>query len=362
MLTLLLPACGSDGDARPGGVTPPPVAVPGPYAVKNLTTLWERQPAPDLPSQFTAVALDDRGRVLFSFLPSGAGPDVKAGIWDGSAWAVVPSPPFLLMYATSLNSQGWVGAREGFWNGSAIVSLADGSTIASTVTDLNDAGQAAGCRYSPVEPAARAMLWTGGTWRQIAQNDGVRFFGKAVTCNTQINSSGTAVVTLGQTGRADAYVWNGAGLTQIASLGGPFTAAADIDDHGNVVGSSQTADGALRAFLWDGSTMRDLGLPAGVPSTDSASGRPINGYASGANELGQVVGQYGRADGTDLKAFVWSSGTMYDLTGLIDRNDPASGSVVLRRALAINESGMILAEGAPVAGGATVAYLLTPSR
>lgn len=361
-LALSLASCG-DGGA--GGAAPTSVASPGPFTVRNLTVLWERQPPPDPPntaSRFTPVTLDDRGRVLLTFEVNSSGADVEAGIWDGSAWSKVPSPAGTLLFATSLNNQGWVGGREGFWNESALVALKDAVSSASTVTDLNDAGQAAGCLVSPLEPAVRAMLWTGGAWRQIAQNDGVLYFGKAVQCSVQINTSGTAAVTLSQTGRADTWLWNGAGLSRLASLGGRFTAAVDIDDRGNVVGSSQIASGATRAFLWDGSTLRDLGLPPGMPTLDPASGRPFDSFANGTNERGQIVGHYGRAGGTDFRAFIWASGTMHELTDLIDLSDPSSGKLVIQRALAINESGVILAVCAPLAGGEPFACLLTPSR
>lgn len=166
------------------------------------------------------MTLDDGGRVLFTFLQGSAAADSKAGIWQGGGWAVVPSPSGRLMYATSLNNQGWVGARGGFWNGSAIVSLRDELSSDSTVTDVNDAGQATGCRYSPVEPAARALVWTGGVWREIARNDPSSVFGNAASCSVQLNTSGHATVTFSMTGRGYALVWNGVGLSRLETLGG----------------------------------------------------------------------------------------------------------------------------------------------
>ena len=317
---------------------------------------------PSLPTQFTAVALDDRGRVLFWYQENAAATDFRAGIWDGTSWTSVPSPAGQLNFAYSLNSQGWVGARGGFWDGSAVVSLRDAVSTESIVTDLNEAGQAVGCLYSGREPVARAYLRTGGTWREIAQNDPAILFGKAVSCNVQINASGRAAVTFTMTGTGYALLWNGAGLQKLPTLGGAFASAADIDDAGKVVGTSLTAAGALRAFLWDGSSLLDLGLPPGVPSANPASGRLNQSHALASNERGQIVGFYTQDGGHDERAFVWGNGSLRDLTSLIDPGDPSSRAIVLQRALAINEAGQILASGTSAAGGARVDYLLTPTR
>jgi probable HAF family extracellular repeat protein len=69
-----------------------------------------------------------------------------------------------------------------------------------------------------------------------------------------------------------------------------------LNDAGQVTGSADTASGSSHAFLWSGSTMRDLGTLGGAGSS---------GFA--INALGQVTGGSNTADG--LAAFFWDGDT-----------------------------------------------------
>ena len=78
---------------------------------------------------------------------------------------------------------------------------------------------------------------------------------------------------------------------------------------------SKTADGAMHAFLWQNSSMIDLGTLNPSGGVDSYS------WASGINNLGQVVGTSssdwiddGSGWGSNLPhAFLWQDGSMTDL-------------------------------------------------
>src|SRR5262249_39074885 len=68
-------------------------------------------------------------------------------------------------------------------------------------------------------------------------------------------------------------------VTDLGSLAGNYSDAADLNQAGQVVGYATTADGFNYAFLWDNGTMIELGTLGGSYS-----------YAYSINDLGQVVG------------------------------------------------------------------------
>jgi len=77
-------------------------------------------------------------------------------------------------------------------------------------------------------------------------------------------------------------------ISDLGTLGGTFSIATGVNDLGQVVGYSATADGATHAFLWQSGTMTDLG------TLRAAAGES---HATGINRLGQVVGYSTAADG-----------------------------------------------------------------
>lgn len=121
-------------------------------------------------------------------------------------------------------------------------------------------------------------------------------------------------------------------LIPLGSLGGGWTEPRDINDLGQIVGSSQTPDPYAHAFLYENGAMADLGTLSGVPSDGS--------WANAINNHGQIVGQafnaypfpQGEGGGTE-HAFLYENGGMVDLETL------GSGYV---SALGINNVGQIV--------------------
>ena len=89
-----------------------------------------------------------------------------------------------------------------------------------------------------------------------------------------------------------AFLYVGAGLTDLGTLGGATSTALDINNRDVIVGTSTTAAGATHAVVWQGGTITDLNtrLPAG-------SGFVLT-RANAINDRGEIVG-VGTFNGAD---------------------------------------------------------------
>jgi probable HAF family extracellular repeat protein len=177
------------------------------------------------------------------------------------------------------------------------------------------------------------------------------------------NSSGTGVVDApaGQSW-VHAFLYNGSTMVDLGTLGGKESYANALNNHGDVVGMSgilpQLNSGdrnqIYHAFLVPfAGKMIDLGTLPG----DTAS------VAYGINDKGQVVGwsgpswayPYQQATNLQSHAFLYQGGQMADLNKLI----PPIG-VTLTNARAINDQGQVLVTGVD-SNGKSADYLLTPA-
>lgn len=181
---------------------------------------------------------------------------------------------------------------------------------------------------------------------------------------TSIGTPGNVAYSLNNLGQVvgilssnTGFLYENGQTTNLGTLpGDAYSVANDINDSGQVVGSSGLSgidDG--RAFLYSSSTgLQDLGR---LRPTDLFSA------AIGINNLGQVVGFSGTnndfytTDGNSLRAFLYSDNTLYDLNDLIaPDSDPG---FTLTAASAINNNGQIVGRGA--VNGELHAFLLTPT-
>ena len=192
-----------------------------------------------------------------------------------------------------------------------------GTGSGSWAADVNRSGLVVGGHYRTVAQPRRAALWSGGRIRDLGT------LGGSSTSRYDTESEATAVNDRGQVVGAalpagghplHGFLWQDGRMQDLGTLGGNgnATVATGINEHGAVVGFSETAAGALHAFRWRDGRMRDLGRLG----PDFAYSRTT---ASDINDAGVVVGRAtvrGGVYGTGV-GFLWRDGVMTDLNTLV---------------------------------------------
>jgi probable HAF family extracellular repeat protein len=140
---------------------------------------------------------------------------------------------------------------------------------------------------------------------------------------TAINDNGQVVGWSDNPARA--FLWENGVMRDLGTLGGAYSRPTDINDAGQIVGQSTTAEGHWHPFLWSDGVITDL--HPGAPN--------FNPYPSPrVNNFGQVIWSdypVGVSDTKDLPhPFLWSNGVLTDLLG-------RAGS-----ALGINDRGQVV--------------------
>jgi probable HAF family extracellular repeat protein len=187
--------------------------------------------------------------------------------------------------------------------------------VFSFATAINDGGEIVG--YS----GERAFLWKDGAMADLGtlypscpSGGGSRAM--------DINARGQVVGYSWCDSRSRPFVWEDGVMMDLGTLGGDRSAAHGINNRGQVVGWSQTADGQYHAFLWQRGVMTKLRTPGGVVIT----------HAADINESGQVVGTCYTADGK-WPGCLWKKGWVRTLS-LLQESYPS----------AINDRGQVVGE------------------
>lgn len=165
------------------------------------------------------------------------------------------------------------------------------------VHDINSQGQAVGGSGLPHGSNTHAFLWT----KKGGMKDLGFLPGGDYSIATAINDAGEVVGTSNSANGMHGFFWTNAdGLTQLPSLQGTDNSSAyAINQSGQIAGASGS-----HAALWTGNSVKDLGALGGTWSE-----------AHGLNNEGQVVGVADTPSGSH--AFLWADGaSMKDLGAL----------------------------------------------
>ena len=193
----------------------------------------------------------------------------------------------------------WVSAQQ-------VYRVTDIGTLEGSemlVDDLNESGQVTG-GSSPISASGveHAFLWDGDTLVDLGALGGFRSMGHAINDAGQV--TGRSEI---QRHKHHPVVWENNSLLDLDKFGSTFGEGADINNAGQVTGYADVAgNAASHAFLWDGTTLRDLGTP-GDDFTNSRG--------EALNASGQVTG-WAYNDilaGDPTHAILWDGATMRDL-------------------------------------------------
>lgn len=244
-------------------------------------------------------------------------PEVRAVLWDNreniTDLGTLPEGGYESS-AHSVNSRGQVV-------GWALNTTSDPYSLA-----------ALGSFYDFYEPVysyqTRAFLWENGVMQDLGTltKDGTDAMAFAINEAGQIigisytNSTPNQVATrcsyaypdpeLSQMPTQEPFLWENGKMISLKSLGGTCGWPHDINNHGEVVGSSDLAeDQVMHPFVWT----RDKGMQDLLQGSATFTG--AWGIATKINDSGHVVGWANLAGNTQTDAFFWD-GTMHDLRNM----------------------------------------------
>lgn len=270
-----------------------------------------------------------------------------------TAWGLNNSGKIVGWYHYPVSPPGTT-AGGGYYEYAAVWNDGVGTTIPgttgymwSTAYGVNDNNVVVGVSDTPAGGRSEGFTYDGTTLKFLGTLGGQWSQAFSINNNNVVAGfadTGTRTPPPGATAVSmyHACIWSPSGVIKDLGTLGADSYAYEINDLGQVAGSSITVDAdgnpqEYHPFLYDGGTMIDL------------VGLGGNGEAWAINNRGQVVG------GSAGKAFLYENSTLIDLNTLF----PA-GTDALTQAMDINNLGQIVGVG--IHNGRTEAFVLTPGE
>jgi len=197
-----------------------------------------------------------------------------------------------------------ISANHAFlWENGVMIDLGTLGGDFSLANGINDLGQVVG-ESNTLSGETHAFLWDHGTMSDLGTPG-------EISSAYGINNQGEIVGAISSKNvRGSALLWKNRQRLPLADLGlsGSGSTAFAINANGDVTGVSSgfvsSAGGLVRAVVWHGGVVRDIGTLGGMHST-----------ACALNDLGDVVG-WAETPNHSTDAFLWHDGGMRTLKSL----------------------------------------------